>query len=233
MIAQDAMIEIYYAPTPNGQKITIMLEECHLPYRVAAVDLLAGEQHEASFRQISPHGKIPAIIDSEGPDGRPFAMFETGAILSYLAEKCGQFGGDDDHSRWLVQQWLHFQVASLGPFLGQAHHFFNYAPDPIEYAQQRYHREAMLLYGVLNERLVDNEYLAGNYSIADMATYPWIAARRAHRVDLADFPHVERWYQRVKARPAVQRGFAVLRDQLRRPSSARDRMNLFGIGEST
>ncbi len=223
------MIDLYYAPTPNGQKISIMLEEIGFDYRIIAVNLLEGEQHEAEFLKISPYGKIPAIRDHNGPGAEPLCLFESGCILWYLADKAKKFAGSDECSRALVMQWLMFQMGNFGPMLGQAHHFYNYAPESIEYAQKRYARETERLYGILNDRLALVPYLAESYSIADMAVYPWVAARRAHRIDLSDYGHVRAWVDRVKQRPAVQRGFSIHRDQIPASMNAQHKKNLFGI----
>jgi len=209
------MIDLYYWPTPNGHKATIMLEECGLPYRVRAVNILRGEQFRPAFLRVSPNNKIPAIVDRDGPGGRPFAVFESGAILQYLAEKSGQLVPRDARRRFEVIQWLTFQVANVGPMFGQCGHFLGYAPRKIPYAIERYRNETLRLYGVMNRRLAKRAYLADEYSIADIATWPWVDVRWLHRIDLDGFPHVRRWYEAIGARPAVQRGMAVLKDVMK------------------
>ena len=203
------MIDLYYAPTPNGWKISIMLEECGLPYTVRPVNIGAGEQFAPEFLKISPNNRIPAIVD-HAPEGGgdPVSVFETGAILLYLAEKTGKFGGDDVRTRAEINQWLMWQMGGLGPMLGQNHHFRNYAPEKIPYAIDRYLKETNPLHGVLDRRLADREFVAGaDYSIADMASYPWIIPE-AQGQDLADFPNLARWHAAIRARPATQRAYA-------------------------
>jgi len=223
------VIDLYYWPTPNGHKIPIMLEECGLDYRVKAVNMLRGEQFKRAFLRINPNNKIPAIVDHDGPDGAPFSMFESGAILQYLAEKTGQFMPRELRQRYLVIQWLTFQVASVGPMFGQCGHFLGYAPRKIRYAIDRYRNETLRLYGVMDRRLRAERYLAGEYSIADIATWPWVRVRWLHHIELAEFPHVARWYADIEARPAVQRGIAVLgkREKIGNPDPAA-REALFG-----
>ena len=223
------MIDLYYWPTPNGHKIPIMLEECGLDYRVKAVNMLRGEQFKRAFLRINPNNKIPAIVDHDGPDGAPFSMFESGAILQYLAEKTGQFMPRELRQRYLVIQWLTFQVASVGPMFGQCGHFLGYAPRKIRYAIDRYRNETLRLYGVMDRRLRAERYLAGEYSIDDIATWPWVRVRWLHHIELAEFPHVARWYADIEARPAVQRGIAVLgkREKIGNPDPAA-REALFG-----
>ena len=203
------MIDLYTWTTPNGRKVSILLEECGLPYRVHAVDITKGEQHQSEFVAISPNAKIPAVVDSEGPDGQPIALFESGAILVYLAEKTGRFYSGDARIRYLILQWLMFQMGGVGPMFGQAHHFLRFAPEPVPYAIERYSKEVRRLYGVLDARLKEAPYLAGDYSIADMATYPWVARHEWHQTDLAAFPNVKAWFERIGARSAVQKGMAV------------------------
>ncbi|UJB33362.1 glutathione S-transferase family protein [Chromobacterium sp. Beijing] len=203
------MIDLYTWGTPNGRKISIMLEELELPYAVHTVDIGKGEQFAESFLAISPNNKIPAIVDSEGPDGRPLAMFESGAILQYLAEKLGRLLPAAGAARYEALQWLMFQMGGFGPMLGQAHHFLRYAPEKLPYAQKRYHDEALRLYGVLDRQLAGRDYVAGEYGVADIALYPWAARHDWHQVDLAAFPRVSDWFQRVGERPAVRRGMAV------------------------
>lgn len=203
------MIDLYTWSTPNGRKVSIMLEETGLPYAVHPVDIGKGDQFKPEFVAINPNSKIPAIVDTDGPGGGPFALFESGAILIYLAEKTGRFLPAAPRSRYQVLQWLMFQMSGVGPFFGQAHHFLRYAPQPVPYAMERYHKETLRLYGVMNSALAEREYLAGSYSIADIATYPWVARHDWHQVDLDEFPHVRRWFEAISARPAVQRGMKV------------------------
>ncbi|WP_230370118.1 glutathione S-transferase family protein [Paludibacterium denitrificans] len=185
-----------------------MLEELALPYQVQPVDITRNEQFAPAFLAISPNNKIPALVDSDGPDGQPLALFESGAILIYLAEKTGRLL-PDGAARYAVLQWLMFQMGGFGPMLGQAHHFLRFAPEPLPYAQQRYRAEARRLYGVLEQQLAEQRFVAGDYSIADIALFPWAARHEWQDIDLADFPQVQRWYHDVAARPAVQRGMAV------------------------
>ena len=206
------MIDLYYWPTPNGHKIPIMLEETGLDYDVKAINMLKGEQFAPEFLAISPNNKIPAIVDHDGPGGEPISLFESGAILQYLAEKTGLFMPADTQGRFEVIQWLTFQVAAIGPMFGQCGHFMGYAPEKIPYAIDRYRNETLKLYGVLDDRLAKKPYLAGDYSIADMATFPWVRVRWFHEIEIDDFPHVARWYEAIDARPAVQRGCALLED---------------------
>ena len=203
------MIDLYTWSTPNGRKVSIMLEELELPYRTHAVDIGKGDQFEAGFVAISPNSKIPAIVDAQGPEGKPFSLFESGAILLYLAEKCGRFMPVQPQERYRVMEWLMFQMGGVGPMFGQTHHFLRAAPDPVPYAIERYKKETRRLYGVLNARLATNEHLAGEYSVADIATYPWVARFEWHQVELNDFPSVKRWFDMIGARPAVQRGMKV------------------------
>jgi GST-like protein len=222
------MIDLYTWPTPNGHKIHIMLEECGLPYRAHAVDIGAGDQFKPEFLAISPNNKIPAIVDSDGLDGKPISMFESGAILLYLAGKTGKFLPADVRGKYLALQWLMFQMGGFGPMLGQAHHFRIYAPERIEYAVNRYTNEAKRLYGVIDKRLAQAEYVAGAYSIADIAIFPWTRSHANQGIDLADYPNVKRWYQAIDARPAVQRGLAVLADRRKPISGDKEREILFG-----
>jgi len=205
------MIDLYYAPTPNGHKISLLLEECGLPYRLYRIDMSAGEQFRPEFLAISPNNKIPAIVDNEPVDGgAPLSVFESGAILQYLAEKTGKFLSQELRERTITLQWLTWQVAGFGPMLGQNHHFTHYAPQPVPYAIERFLQETRRLYGVLNRQLEKNAYIAGeNYSIADIATYPWVVAHERQRVDLAEFPAVRNWFERVKSRPATQKAYAL------------------------
>ena len=223
------MIEVYSWPTPNGHKVHIMLEECGLPYRAIPVDIGTGEQFRPEFLAISPNNKIPALVDPEGPDGQPISIFESGAILLYLASKTGRFLPEDARGRWEVLQWLMFQMASVGPMLGQAHHFRIYAPEKIPYAIDRYTKEAKRLYGVMDRRLATSQYLGGKeYGIADIAVYPWLRSWKNQGIDWADHPHLKAWYDEIGQRPAVQRGVVVLAD-LRKPQmDDKARETLFG-----
>ena len=197
-------IDLYYWPTPNGRKITIFLEETGLPYNVIPVDITAGDQFEPEFLKISPNNKVPAIVDSEGPDGAQISVFESGAILIYLTEKTGKFLPDTPRERYEVLQWLMFQMGHVGPMLGQAHHFRRYAPEEVPYAIDRYTNEATRLYGVMDQRLSETDYFAGEeYSIADMAIYPWLVSHEIQGQRLEDFPNLARWYENIAARPAV------------------------------
>ena len=208
-------IDLYYWPTPNGWKITIALEEMGLPYRVHYINIGAGEQFAPAFLAISPNNRMPAIVDAEGPGGAPISLFESGAILQYLARKTGRFYGDGERARLAVDEWLFWQVGGLGPMAGQAHHFLKYAPamDPpqdLPYAQDRYRAEVARLYGVMDRQLARHRYLAGeDYSIADMASYGWASLWQGQQQVLDDKPHLARWLGELAARPAVQRGMAV------------------------
>lgn len=203
------MIDLYTWGTPNGRKVSIMLEECALPYRSHPIDIGKGQQHEPAFVAINPNSKIPAIVDTEGPGGEPFTLFESGAILLYLAKKTGSFLPLDERRQLETLQWLMFQMGGVGPMFGQAHHFLRAAPEPVPYAIERYVKESRRLYGVLDAHLKHHDYLADEYSVADIATYPWVARHEWHKVDLADFPQVKRWFEAIKARPAVVRGMQV------------------------
>ncbi len=228
------MIDLYTWPTPNGHKIHIVLEELGLPYTVHAVDIGEGEQFKPEFLKISPNNRIPAIVDHDGPkgrpDGKPLALFESGAILIYLAEKTGRLLAPKGHARYRAVEWLMFQMGGIGPMLGQAHHFRSYAPQKIPYAIERYTSEAKRLYGVLDRRLGDAEYLAGDYGIADIATFPWLRSSEKQGVTMSDFPNVQRWFGAIDARPAVQRGLKVLADRgnKQQPFTDRQREILFG-----
>ncbi len=211
------MIDVYSTATPNGHKVHIMLEECDLPYRIHHINIGAGDQFSPEFLAISPNNKIPAIVDTEGPDGQPMSLFESGAILVYLASKAGKFLGNTDREKFTTLQWLMFQMGGVGPMLGQAHHFRIYAPEKIDYAIDRYTNEARRLYGVIDKRLAQSPYLAGEaYTIADIATFPWLRSWKNQGIDWDDYPHAKRWFDEIAARPAVQRGVAVLAD-LRKP----------------
>jgi GST-like protein len=202
-------IELYYWPTPNGWKISIMLEECGLPYVVRPVDISKGEQFTAQFLAISPNNRIPAIVDPAGPGGRPVSVFESGAILQYLGRKTGKFYPHEERARVAVDEWLYWQVGGLGPMAGQAIHFRRYAPQQIIYAIARYTDEVNRLYGVMDKRLASHEFLAGRYSIADMACVGWVRLGERAGQDLAQFPHLKRWFETIRARPAVKRAFAI------------------------
>lgn len=202
-------IDLYYWPTPNGWKISIALEEMGLPYAVHLVNISTGDQFKPEFLAISPNNKMPAIVDHDGPDGQPISVFESGAILQYLGRKTGQFYPAAERERIEVEQWLMWQMGGFGPMLGQTHHFRLYAPEKVPYAIDRYTNETKRLYGVLNRRLADRPYIAGAYSIADMACIGWAKGWERQGQDIAEFPHVKRWMDTVLARPAVQRGLAV------------------------
>jgi GST-like protein len=202
-------IELYYWPTPNGWKISIMLEECGLPYVVRPVDISKGEQFAPRFLAISPNNRIPAIVDPHGPNGKSISVFESGAILQYLGRKTGRFYPRDERARVAVDEWLFWQMGGLGPMAGQAVHFRRYAPAPIEYAIARYTNEVNRLYGVMNARLATREFLAGDYSIADIACVGWVRLAERQGQELAEFPHLQRWFTAIRARPAVQRAFAI------------------------
>ena len=207
-VLAGALIDLHFWPTPNGWKITIMLEETGLPYRLVPVNIGRGEQFKPEFLAISPNNRMPAIVDHvPGDRGAPVSIFESGAILLYLAEKTGKFIPSDLRGRYEVTQWLMWQMGGLGPMAGQAHHFRGYAPEKIPYAIERYTHEVGRLYGVMNKRLADREFLAGEYSIADMACWPWVVPYERQGQDLEKFPNLKRWFEALKARPAVQRGF--------------------------
>ena len=204
------MIDLYTWGTPNGRKVSIMLEEVGLAYEVHPIDISKNQQFTAEFLAVNPNSKIPAIVDSDGPGGKPVTVFESGAILVYLAEKTGKLLPAEPRARLEVLQWLMFQMAGVGPMFGQRHHFFRAAPEKVPYALERYTKETHRLYGVLDKRLAGNQYLAGGaYTIADIATYPWVARWEWHELNWANFPNVERWFKALGARPAVQRGMAV------------------------
>ncbi|XSC47470.1 glutathione S-transferase N-terminal domain-containing protein [Bradyrhizobium sp. RDT10] len=229
------MIQLYFWPTPNGYKISILLEELEMPYTVVPVHIGKGEQFSEDFLKVSPNNKIPAIVDEDGPDGKPYGVFESGAVMMYLAEKSGfRFLPKDLASRYEVVQWLSFQAASMAPMLGQAHHFRKYAPEQIPYAVERYTAEAGRLYRVMEKRLSNYEFLAGEYSVADMAAYPWLRAHSWQGQKLEDYPSIQRWYGSVRNRPAVQRGLALLSERLqknRKPPTGEAWDNLFGANQ--
>ena len=223
------MIEVFSWPTPNGHKVHIMLEECGLPYKAVPVDIGAGDQFKPEFLKISPNNKIPAIVDPDGPDGQPISLFESGAILVYLAAKTGRFMPTSDRDKFEVLQWLMFQMGGVGPMLGQAHHFRIYAPEKIQYAVDRYSNEAKRLYGVIDRRLAQSPWLGGReYSIADIATFPWLRSWQNQGIVLDDYSHLKKWFDTIAERPAVQRGVKVLAD-LRKPiTDDKAREVLFG-----
>ncbi len=227
------MINIYSWSTPNGHKVHIMLEECGLrlgrDWEAFPVNIGAGDQFQADFLKISPNNKIPAMVDPDGPDGKPISLFESGAILLYLASKTGKLLPKSDRLKFQVLQWLMFQVGGVGPMLGQAHHFRKYAPEKIDYAVRRYTNEARRLYGVMDRQLATSKFLAcGQYTIADIAVFPWLRSWEDQGIDWADYPHLKKWFDLVSARPAVQRGVKVLAD-LRRPITGdKEREILFG-----
>lgn len=220
------MIELYYWTTPNGHKITIFLEEVGLPYTIVPVNIGAGDQFKPEFLKISPNNRIPAIVDHEpAGGGEPISVFESGAILLYLAEKTGKLIPSDLHQRVEVLQWLFWQMGGLGPMAGQNHHFSNYAPEKIEYAINRYVNETGRLYAVLDKRLSDREFVAGNYSIADIAAYPWIVPYESQSQKLEDFPNLKRWFETIKARPATIRAYEkaeAFKNQALDPEKSRD-----------
>lgn len=223
------MIEVYSWPTPNGHKVHIMLEECGLAYRVLPVDIGAGDQFAPDFLAISPNNKVPAITDAEGPDGSPISLFESGAILLYLAGKTGRLLPADTRGKYQVLQWLMFQMGSVGPMLGQAHHFRIYAEEKLPYAIERYTNEAKRLYTVINKRLAHSTYLGGPaYSIADIAVFPWLRSWKNQGVEMADYPHLKGWFDEIAKRPAVQRGLEVLAGARRPLTDAKARDVLFG-----
>ncbi len=223
------MLEVYSWATPNGHKVHIMLEECGLPYRAHGVDIGAGEQFDPAFLAISPNNKIPALVDPDGPDGAPISLFESGAILLYLASKTGRFLPADLRARWSTLEWLMFQMGGVGPMLGQAHHFRIYAPEKIPYAVDRYTNEARRLYGVMNKKLAKTRYIAGHeYTIADIAIFPWLRSWKNQGIDWADHPHLKGWFDEIAARPAVIRGVEVLASQRRPITDDKAREVLFG-----
>jgi GST-like protein len=228
-VTKVAKIEVYSWPTPNGHKVHIMLEECGLPWEAIPVNIGSGDQFRPEFLAISPNNKIPALVDPDGPDGQPIALFESGAILVYLAGKTGRFLPQGDRAKYEVLQWLMFQMGGVGPMLGQAHHFRMYAPEKIQYAIDRYSNEARRLYGVIDRRLAQSAWLGGaEYSIADIATFPWLRSWQNQGVVLDDYPHLKQWFDTIAARPAVQRGVQVLAE-LRKPiTDDKAREILFG-----
>ena len=229
------MIDLYYWTTPNGHKITIFLEEAGLPYRMVPVNISRGEQFKPEFLRISPNNRIPAIVDNApAAGGRPVSVFESGAILQYLAEKTGKFLPKDLHGRVEVMQWLFWQMGGLGPMAGQNHHFGQYAPEKIPYAIERYAKETNRLYGVLDKRLSDREFVAGDYSIADMASYPWIVPYERQGQKLDDFPNVKRWFETIRARPAIMRAYELAKKINVQPTvSEESKSVLFGQTAAT
>lgn len=230
------MIDLYYWTTPNGHKITMFLEESGLPYTVHPINIGQGDQFKPEFLRIAPNNRIPAIVDQAPQDGgEPISLFESGAILQYLAEKTGQFLSTDLRVRTETLQWLYWQMGGLGPMAGQNHHFNVYAPVKIEYAIDRYVRETGRLYGVLNKHLEQRDFIAGDYSIADMASYPWIVSHQRQSQNLDDFPHLKRWFERISARPATERAYALV-EQINPGSPVHDdkaRQILFGQDSKT
>jgi GST-like protein len=227
------MIDVYSWATPNGHKVHIMLEECGLQlgrdWRVHPINIGAGDQFQPHFLRISPNNKIPALVDSEGPDGQPISLFESGAILLYLAAKTGKFLPKTDRAKYEVLQWLMFQMGGVGPMLGQAHHFRIYAPEKIEYAVNRYTNEAKRLYGVMDKQLATHRYIAGDeYTIADIAIYPWLRSWQNQGIDWADYPRLKQWFDAIGERPAVQRGVQVLADQRKPLVDDKAREMMFG-----
>ena len=224
------MLEVWSWPTPNGHKVHIAVEELGLPYKLVPVNIGQGEQFRPEFLAITPNHRIPAIVDPDGPGGRPISLFESGAILIYLAEKHGRLIPRDPAARYTCLQWLMFQMGGVGPMFGQYGHFHNYAPEKIPYAMNRYAREVRRLHGVLEKRLAQAEYLAGDeYSIADIATFPWLRFPERRGIDFDEFPSVKRWFAAIEARPAVQRGVAVLSENQRRGTMTdAEREVLFG-----
>jgi GST-like protein len=223
------MIDLYYWPTPNGHKVSIFLEETGTPYRVVPVNIRKGEQFAADFLKISPNNRMPAIVDTEGPGGQPISIFESGAILLYLAEKTGKLMPSEMRARYGVVQWLMFQMAGVGPMFGQAGHFRNAAPEEISYAIDRYTNETHRLCDVMNKRLAESDYLSGEYSIADIATYPWVvAALKREPEQLASRPNLKRWIDAIGERPAVKKGMAVMADTPVQPLTEEERSVLYG-----
>lgn len=231
------MIDLYFWPTPNGYKVTVMCEEVGLKYNIIPINIGKGDQFKPEFLKISPNNKMPAIVDSDGPGGSPIAIFESGAILMYLAEKTGKLMPSDTRGKYDVIQWLMFQMGTVGPMLGQAHHFRRYAPEKLEYAVNRYTNEAKRIYNVIDRRLAEAPYLAGEYSIADIATYPWLVPHTMQGQTLDDYPNLKRWYEELRARPAVQRGFAAMAEEVAKMRAAAQKQtppdkeswnNLFG-----
>ncbi len=230
----DTPIDLYSWPTPNGHKVHIALEEMALPYTVHPVDILAGDQFEADYLALNPNNKMPTIVDPDGPGGSPYTVFESGAILLYLAEKTGKFMPQDTAGRYDVIQWLMWQMGGVGPMFGQRHHFHDYAPEKLPYAIDRYTKEAHRLYNVLDRRLAGREFICGDYTIADMAAFPWCRLYERHDVDAADIPNVKAWIDRMHERPGVARGLEVLQEKRRDITKDKGGMeNLFGDSQYT
>lgn len=230
------MIDSYSWPTPNGHKVHIMLEECGLrlgrDWRVHPINIGTGDQFAPDFLQISPNNKIPALVDPHGPDGKPISLFESGAILLYLASKTGKLLPKSDRAKFEVLQWLMFQMGGVGPMLGQAHHFRIYAPETIDYAVNRYTNEAKRLYSVMDKRLQSSPFIGGKqYSVADIAIFPWLRSWQNQGIDWADYPALKAWFDRISARPAVQRGVAVLADARKPLTDDKARAALFGADQ--
>ena len=227
------MIDLYTWPTPNGHKVHIMLEELEMPYNVIPINIGEGDQFKPDFLKISPNNKMPAVVDPDGADGAPISIFESAAILLYLAEKTGRFMPQDMRGRYNAMQWLMFQMGSVGPMLGQAHHFRGYAPEKLPYAIDRYTNEAGRIYGVINRHLGESAWLAGDdYTIVDMATFPWLRSYERQGQVLEDFPHLKKWFETIEARPAVQRGVEVLSESRRQGElNDKDRENMFGAAQ--
>lgn len=230
------MIDVYSWPTPNGHKVHIMLEECGLrlgrDWRVHPINIGTGDQFAPDFLKISPNNKIPALVDPHGPDGKPISLFESGAILLYLASKTGKLLPKSDRAKFEVLQWLMFQMGGVGPMLGQAHHFRIYAPLTIDYAVKRYTNEAKRLYGVMDKRLQSSPFIGGKtYSVADIAIFPWLRSWQNQGIDWADYPALKTWFDRIAARPAVQRGVAVLADARKPLTDDKARIALFGADQ--
>jgi GST-like protein len=229
----NTMIDLYYWPTPNGSKITMMLEECGLDYRPHPINIGAGDQFQPAFLKLSPNNRIPAIIDHAPADGGPpIELFESGAILMYLSEKTGRFCPTDLRARYEVLKWLMWQMGGLGPMAGQLHHFNKYSPEPIPYAQERYSKETNRLYTVLNEALEGREFIASEYTIADIACYPWIARYEWQKMELNNFPNILSWFEKIRERPATIKAYAVGEGMRpNRPPTEEERRNLFGAGQ--
>lgn len=223
MVTQTQPIELFYWPTPNGQKIGVMLEELGVPYEVKYINIGKGEQFDPEFLKIAPNNRMPAIIDPEGPDGQPISVFESGAILQYLGRKFNKFYPTDERKRVIVDEWLMWQMAGLGPMSGQAGHFRVYAPEKVQYGIDRYTNEVNRLYGVLDRRLEGRDYIADDYSIADMACIGWIAAHANYDQKLADFPNLQRWYNTMTSRPAVEKGMKVGQEMRKKSNLADDK----------
>ena len=222
------MIDVYYWPTPNGHKITIFLEETGTPYKVVPINIRKGEQFEPGFLKISPNNRMPAMVDSDGPGGAPIAIFESGAMLLYLAEKTGKLMPTETRARYKVIEWLMFQMAGIGPMMGQAGHFRNAAPEKLPYAIERYTNESRRLFGVMDRRLGEAAYLGGDYSIADIACYPWVRIAEREPEQLEPLPHLRRWLEALGNRPAVKRGLAVMADLPQKPLTDEERSILYG-----